>query len=339
MGSPYLSSNESIILSTSDIVVNAVPAEAILTNERLVLVDTRHAQLRPQDIPFSAIEAVTIGESATQDPMLSLSLVTGPGVTQPLGMVFPQAPRMKRVAERDEWAARLKELSIVSARERGGSRVVEILPPWVPGPLPEESAPAPVPAPEADTGAAIRHAPLAPRRTPATPSPKNRTMIAVAALVIIVIAVAAIAYVFAPSLLGKGGSALPVQTPVPVTAPTQVPAAAATTVTAAIPATAATPAGPQVVIPQTGVWVMATYDGSYSGSVGAPGRFRQVADSGTHWYQIPAKDEIISVSLQKQDNSGKKLTAEVYNDGKLIQSASVTSPKGLLDIDVDLRNT
>ena len=64
MGSPYLSSNESIILSTNNVIVNTVPAEAILTNERLMLIDTRHAELRPQDIPFHAIETVTIGENS-----------------------------------------------------------------------------------------------------------------------------------------------------------------------------------------------------------------------------------------------------------------------------------
>ena len=138
MGSPYLSSKESILLSTNNVIVNSVPAEAILTNERLMLVDARHAELRPQDIPFHAIETVTIGENADQDPTLSLSLVTEPGVTQALGIIFPQPPRMRREAERDEWAIRLKELSISSIRE-GGTRPVEILPPWVPGQIPEET--------------------------------------------------------------------------------------------------------------------------------------------------------------------------------------------------------
>ena len=78
--------------------------------------------------------------------MLSLSLVTGPGVTQSMGIVFPQQPKMRRVAERDEWANRLKELSIVTVRE-GGAKSVEILPPWVPGPLPEEAGTNAAPAP------------------------------------------------------------------------------------------------------------------------------------------------------------------------------------------------
>ena len=337
MGSPYLSSNESIILSTNDIVVNTVPAEAILTNERLMLVDTRHAALQPQDIPFFAIETVIIGESATQDPLISLSLITGPGVTQALTMVFPQAPRMKRVTERDEWAARLKELSIVSARESTGSRATELLPPWVPGPLPEEGGAAPAPAARPDTaGSAIRHAPLAPRRTREPAASKNRIAIAAVVFVIIVIAIAAVAYVFAPSIFGKGGSSLTAQTPVPVqtTIPTPLPTPVSTP--RATPAVTMTP---QVIIPQTGVFVQIFYEGTYAGSAGAPERMTNITNTGNTVRQLAVRDEVIYATVQKQDNSGRNLTVEIYSNGKLIKSGSVTAPMGTVALSTDLRTS
>ena len=137
MGSPYLSTNESIILSAHDIVINTVPAEAILTNQRLMLVDRTHPRLLPQDIPFSAIETVTIGDNSGNDPALSLSIVTPDGTRQPLGMIYPQAPRMNRTAERDEWAARLKELSVTTQQDTGVVPL-DLLPPWIPGQIPEE---------------------------------------------------------------------------------------------------------------------------------------------------------------------------------------------------------
>ena len=83
MGSPYLNNNESIILSTHNVVINAVPAEAILTNQRLIIVDARHTQLRPQDIPFAAIETVTIGDNSAMDPVLSISVVIKDETTAP----------------------------------------------------------------------------------------------------------------------------------------------------------------------------------------------------------------------------------------------------------------
>jgi hypothetical protein len=343
MGSPYLSSNESIILSTNNVVVNTVPAEAILTNERLMLMDTRHADLRPQDIPFYAIETVTIGENSTMDPMLSLSLVTGPGITQALGIVFPQLPRMRRVAERDEWANRLKELSIISVRE-SGARAMEILPPWVPGQLPDETGGGDVPVSKPETESKFRNPPLAPRKLREPPASKNRTAITAVIVVIVIIALAAGVYLIAPSLFGKGETPLPPVTPAPAPdttpIPTPVPTTAATpvfTTAATAPLTTVPAADSALVVPQTGVFVVVKYEGNYSGSAGAPGRFRDIADTGNNAYQIPARNEFITATIQKLDNTGRKLIVEVYSDGKLITSGSVTAPKGTVTIDADLR--
>jgi hypothetical protein len=342
MGSPYLSSNESIILSTNNVIVNTVPAEAILTNERLMLVDARHAELRPQDIPFHAIETVTIGENSDQDPMLSLSLVTGPGVTQAMGIVFPQSPRVRRIAERDEWATRLKELSIISARE-GGRRAMTILPPWVPGPLPDDTGAGAAAASGPEAELKFRNPPLAPRKPREPAASKNRMAIA-AVVVFVVIALAAGAYLFAPSLFGKGKTPLPPVTPAPTealtTVPTPIPTMVATpavTTAAIAPLTTAPPATAELVIPQTGVWIQVKYDGSFSGSAGAPGRYRDITGTGNHVYQLPAKEEMVWATVQKEDNTGKKLTVEIYSEGKLIKSGSVSAPKGAVNINADLR--
>jgi hypothetical protein len=339
MGSPYLSSNESIILSTNNVVVNTVPAEAILTNERLMLVDTRHAELRPQDIPFHAIGAVTIGEESNSDPMLSLALVTGPDITLSMSIVFPQQPRMKRVAERDEWANRIRELSIVTVRN-GGSKPVELVPPWVAGPLPEPAEAGTAPAPEAEAESKFRNPPLVPRKPRETAAPRSSMTIAAAVIVIIVIALVAGVYLFAPSLLGIGASPPPSATPVP----TVVTATAAThvttppaTATVTVPKTAAPAANPEIIIPNKGVWVFIRYDGTYSGTAGAPERIRDITATGDHAYQLSARDEQVLASIQKQDNGGGKLTVELWNEGKLVKSGSVSSPKGTVSISADLR--
>jgi len=96
MGSPYLNNNESIILSTHNVVINTIPAEAILTNQRLILVDARHTQLRPQDVPFVAIETVTIGDNSAMDPVLSISIVTPDETRHQLGMTFTQLAKYLR---------------------------------------------------------------------------------------------------------------------------------------------------------------------------------------------------------------------------------------------------
>jgi hypothetical protein len=339
MGSPYLSSNESIILSTNNIIVNTVPAEAILTSERLLLIDTRHTELRPQDIPFHAIETVTIGETADSDPVLSLSLVTGPGLTQPMGIVFPQPLKTRRVTERDEWAIRLKELSISATQDRG-TKPLEILPPWVPGPLPEEGE-----ATRPEEASKFRNPPLTPRKPREPAASGNRTVLVAGAIVVIVLGLVGGAYLYAPSLFGTGnGSPLPPVTPVSTTAmttaPTPVPTTLATpAVTPAATTVAITPipATPRLTVPGTGVWVLVKYEGAFSGFAGAPGRFREISDTGDHLYQIPARYEIVTATIQKLDNTGKVLTVGIYNEGELVKTGSVTAPKGTVNIGADLR--
>lgn len=341
MGSPYLSANESIILSAHDIVINTVPAEAILTNQRLMLVDRTHPRLLPLDIPFSAIETVTIGDNSGNDPALSLSIVTPDGTRQPLGMVYPQAPRMKRTAERDEWATRLKELSVIAQHDTGVVPV-DLLPPWIPGQIPEELVAGEdtevVPA-----GTRFKGPSLSERRSRAAGSSTSRTIGIVVAVLLVIAIVVVGAIFYAPGLAGITATPVTaVPTPIPTPVPTQQITPVSTMPETATPLpttgiTTPTPAQVQSTIPQSGVWVRVIYDGNFAGSIGAPGRFRDIAGSKDQFFQIPAKDEIVTASVTKEDNSGNPLTIEIYSEGQILKTATITKPKGTLDLDADLK--
>jgi hypothetical protein len=336
MGSPYLSANESIILSAHDIVINTVPAEAILTNQRLMLVDRTHPRLLPLDIPFSAIETVTIGDNSGNDPALSLSIVTPDGTRQPLSMVYPQAPRIKRTAERDEWATRLKELSVITQHDTGVVPV-DLLPPWIPGQIPEDLVAGEdtevVPA-----GTRFKGPSLSERRSRAAGSSTNRTIGIVVAVLLVIAIVVAGAIFYAPGLAGI--AATPAPTPVPTLQATPLPTMPETPTPApTAQVTVVPPTQVQNPIPQTGVWVRVIYDGNFAGSIGAPGRFREITGSKDQFFQIPARDEVVTASITKADNSGNPITVEIYNEGVLVKTATVTKPKGTLDLDVNLKST
>jgi hypothetical protein len=343
MGSPYLSTDESIILSAHDLVINTVSSEAILTNQRLMLVDKTHPRLLPQDIPFTAIETVTIGENSGNDPVLSLSIATPDGTRQPLGMIFPEGPRANRMSERDEWATRIRELSVIAQHE-SGIVALELLPPWVPGPIPDDLAvdndTEVVPA-----GTRFKGPSLSERRSRAAGSSTTRK-IGIAAAILVVIAVVVVGiFFYAPSIVGQSGTpATP--TPAPTMVPTTAAPAPTTPVTPPVeePPVVPTPAVTTVPtalvsggIPQTGVWVRVKYDGTFAGTVGAPGRFRDVTGSGDRFFQIPARDEFVSAAIQKLDNSGNPLTVEFYNEGVMVQTATITKPRGILNLDVNLK--
>ena len=60
--------------------------------------------------------------------------------------------------------------------------------------------------------------------------------------------------------------------------------------------------------------------------------------TGTRFYQIPARNEIVEAAIQKQDGSGNPLTVEIYNDGVLAGNATTKSPNGAIDLHTNLRN-
>ena len=337
MGSPYLSTNETIVLSAHDLIINTVSAEAILTNQRLMLVDRTHPRILPQDIQFTAIETVTIGDDTGEDPVLSLSVVTPDGTRQPLAIIFPKKPRTERTAERDEWATRIRELSL-TAQEETGVVAMELFPPWVPGPIPEEAI-----AGEAEevvpAGTRFKGKSISERRSRAAGASKART-IGIVVAVLLIIAVVAVAFIFyAPAFTPQTPppATTPEPTPVMTMPPTVEPTAEAPTPTPET--TEISPTRVASVVPQTGVWVQVKYDGSYTGTAGAPGRFREIAGTGNQFFQLAVKDEIVSAAITKKDYSGNLLTVEFYNDGQMVKSATMTKPGGTLEMSVNLKTS
>ncbi|NLD56961.1 MAG: hypothetical protein GX651_02360 [Methanomicrobiales archaeon] len=340
MGSPYLSTNETIILSAHDLVINTIPAEAILTSQRLMLVDKIHPRILPQDIRFTAIETVTTGENADSDPAFSLSIITPDGTRQPLEVIFPQKPRGDRTVERDEWATRIRGLS-QQAQEESGVIAMELRPPFVPGEVPE-AVDSQEPGEDNPARPRIRSPSLSERRNKAAGASRART-IGIVALTLIVVAIVAAGIVFfAPSLLPL----LPTpatQPPVPtVTATaTPVPTPSPTETQAPVPTPEVTVVSPQQekpAVPQTGIWVHVVYDGRFTGTAGPPGRFRDIAGSGDQFYQLSAKDEIVFAYITKPDNSGNPLTVEIYDEGEMVKAQTITKPGGTLEISAEVGN-
>ncbi|MFA5415773.1 MAG: hypothetical protein WC295_09770 [Methanoregula sp.] len=117
MGNLYLDSGESIIQTTDRISVNAVASELLLTNRRLILVDSTHRGVDPLMIPFATIVSLQGGWNLIGEPVITLTL-TDPeeGRTEVLDLVFYQQSGEHRKAECDAWAQYLMD-HIVLARQ------------------------------------------------------------------------------------------------------------------------------------------------------------------------------------------------------------------------------
>lgn len=122
VGSPYLNSGESIILTIDRVSVNAVPSDVILTTERLILVDSRYERFEPHIIPLNTILTVKGGKTPSQEPVIILTLGTPSGshASESLQLLFLQQQGEDRFWESNEWVKKIIE-QVVVARQHVSS--------------------------------------------------------------------------------------------------------------------------------------------------------------------------------------------------------------------------
>ena len=119
MSAPYLNRGESIILTTHRVSAGSVMYDALLTNERLILMDSRYTRFEPRMIHFPAIISVKGGKVPTGEPAIVLILDEPDKVSgsAQVDLIFTQQPGEQRMEERELWVRKIIEL-VVSARER-----------------------------------------------------------------------------------------------------------------------------------------------------------------------------------------------------------------------------
>ena len=345
-----LASDESIILTIQDIVVNGVRNEVILTGIRLVLVQSEKDRVHHEDILLDTIGSVVAGENKFHEPTVTIILSSGEAPGREL--VFFQKPGFLRVGERDQLIAKLRGQIPVSKVQ--ADEPVSLLP-SVQG---TETAPG-TPGGAETGGNDDVPVPTQPqRREQVTPDslypPKDSPVVTILeripfrafpALLVIFVAVVGGMITYA-AILHENPAALTWHatghTTISPIAPeavaglapsAQTPAAAP----AATPEVTVPPPPPTIAIPPSGVWVRVQYPGTFIGSVGAKGFLRQVNATGDMFYQILAKDDIIDISIGKQDASGDPLTVGLYKDGGLVKQSTTSTPRGIIDLHFNLK--
>ena len=79
------------------------------------------------------------------------------------------------------------------------------------------------------------------------------------------------------------------------------------------------------------------YADTFAGSVGTPGSLADVGGTGDQFYQVATSEGTVVASIQKTDGSSDSLLVEVYKDGSLVMQRSTNTPKGTVDIQIDLK--
>jgi len=362
----YLIGDESIVLTTHNVILEKERYEAILTNRRLILIRTAGGKASSREIALREIGSAIAGESGLGEPTITLTFTTSDGVLQAKELVFLKDAAGQDSLHYSEWVKKLKELVKIAAQEPAPAPVILQEQEEVGSGKAEKTdaengtvkeatisacepgATAGSPEPLTEGGAP----PIVPASLPPSRSKKTEIQgpaagkIGRGAIIIIV-------FIIAGFIIGgvyysthhRGqlsqepqpivteitqATTPPTVSPVPVTT---LPTISEGGVITSAPVTPTPePGGGEVIVPPTGIWLRVQYAGNFTGTIGIQGGMRDIAGRGDRLFQIPATGGIIDASVQKQDDSGNVLTVTFYNNGTAVKQGNMTAPHGTLSL-------
>jgi hypothetical protein len=119
MGYPDLKSDESIVLTAQHVKVKSVPFELVLTNRRLIIIDSEKNVVPTQQITLFSIRNVMASENAIRDPVITLTIQTDAAETREMALTFVRQSAGERRREADEWAKSLRKYISEAASQPG----------------------------------------------------------------------------------------------------------------------------------------------------------------------------------------------------------------------------
>ena len=123
MGYPDLKSDESIVLTAQHVKVKSVPFELVLTNRRLIIIDSEKNVVPTQQIALFSIRNVMAGENAIRDPVITLTIQTDTAETREMALTFVRQTAGERRREADEWTKSLRKYIAEAAEQPQESAV------------------------------------------------------------------------------------------------------------------------------------------------------------------------------------------------------------------------
>jgi hypothetical protein len=335
MGKIELQTDESVIAENKNFSVRSIPLDAIITNRRLILVDSQRHVLPQRNIPLAAIYQIETDENKEKDQQVTLTLRTEDGTLRQMILTLSRQAGIERRWEYDEWVRMLREQAhnTISGAHKNHAAAHEddAQKPACAKPGEELTC---ISTSQDISPAYIPYIPQS-QQSPLPQKARRRfTPINIAAIVVVVLVIIGAVVVFGQMTKGKGTTTIgvvTVATTVVTPPPTPVPTQVIIEVTQAI-IPEESPAAPQYLIPQNGTWVRVLYPGNFVGSVGVRGNFRSLNNSLEQWIPIAATEGMVEGSIEKTDGSTDNLLVEVYRDGVPVSSKRTRTPYGQIDL-------
>ncbi|MDD1694558.1 MAG: hypothetical protein LUQ71_07520 [Methanoregula sp.] len=326
-----LGSDESVIHTTQELIIDGIGYEAVLTGSRLILVD--HDSGTPREsIPFASIGLAAGETNRLREPVIQLTFSAPDGSPRGIKLIFIHQAAHRHFQNRDKCMDILRDKGVPTRLEpyRDYSLSATRKDSMDAGTL-ELGQPQGRPAVPEWTIYGIQGGKTA---LPEEPQPTSPL---VTFIVVILIAAIIIGAMIVPIpgpgdtqagssavITGSATSITQVPTPVPTPPVTPQPTETSAPETRLLPGS----------VPGNGIWVKIIYPGNYAGFLSAGGMRVEVNSSGTQVYQLPVHDTVIDGFIEKADGSGDMLEIEVYNGGTLVASQETTTPRGLAEIHV-----
>jgi len=308
----------------------------------------------PPSTPLSSVTRVTVPPPAPQPVIIETPVMVPPAAVQPAISRVTVPPSAESAMEHQ--SSQIDQIihSIEPLIEDSVPRTQQPAPLVEKHAYPEKTEPA-APEPQAATPSQVLWPVLPSAESPVVstqesaagesespppqPAPgtvgKKPNYLAIAILIIAILPILAGLVIVANIMSGPStgpATTIPVTTQVTII-PTPSPQSTRTPVVTSTSTSLPT----QVMIPPNGVWVRASYPGSYIGLIGTPGNQLEVSGTGEKFYPISTSDGIVAAALQKKDGSGDKIILEIYKNGVMLKRESSVTPKGIVEIQLDLK--
>jgi len=327
-----LDDNEAVMHTTQRLIINGVSYEGVFTGSRLILVNT-DSRIPKEIIPFASIALAVADTNKLYEPYIRLTIPLPEGGTQDIILIYIHLDAGRNVQNRDKGMAILKDHDVPV-------RIAPNQPPFPTRSIHEELDPV-IPV-----GGLTSGRPAAPEWTvygmlggtamplPEEPKPPSPLVTILSIMLIIALLIGAMIVPIpgpedkAASSGHAGGKSGITPTPSPAPGPATTPVPVAT-------ATPEVPLPPGSV-PGKGIYAKIICPGNYTGFLSAGGWRMDVNSSGTHVYQLPVQDTMITVFIEKLEGSSDPLEVGIYNGGVPVERQETTKPGGIVEMHVSV---
>lgn len=324
-----LGSDESVIYTTQELIINGVAFEAVLTDSRLIIVD-HDSGIPRESLPYTGIDLAIAGTNRLREPVIQLTVSSPDGDTREIELIFIHHAAHRHFLNRDKCMAVIRDQGVPARLDpyRDTSHSINRKESMNAGTLELDQ---PSGRPTVPDLAAYGIVQGSKQTLPEEPQPTSPFVTIIAVIIIAAIVIGALTMPIpgpdetatAASLSIEKSSLGVTPTPTPVAATTPVP-----TATTEIPRTGGGD------VPENGIYAKITCPGAYSGYFAAAGWRMDVKSSGNQVYLLPVQNTVIDVFIEKSEGSADSLDVVIYSAGAPVAQQETTAPRGLVEMHV-----